>query len=255
MLLSADDVLGPKYLEKTRPYCEDYGIVSSGGFRTDETLVNMREYQYYFVQYLGIRELRPPRSFLHVLEGTCYLMSGTLWNREALVGLPVLPSEADLMPEWYYGIVLSQEMPMRFVWDPLFCYRLHSRNSAAVNVSGYLRGMRRLFGFLLERGLIRPEWCDVVRQREERVREETLQWEAELGSGSDGAGGRVGGEGGAKGLGKPGARTAIREAIKATVRLAMRETAGRAMQREMLEIVESVSGTRKGREPDGKAES
>lgn len=257
VLLSADDALHPRFVEKTEPYCRNYGIVAAGGFKADETLERVAEYEYHFVQYIGIRELHPPKAFLHNLGGTCYLMSGTVWRREDLLRLPVLPREADLMPEWYYGIVLSQDVPMRFLWEPLFLYRKHRKNASdASKVSAYLQGTRAMFRFLLEKELIREEWREMVLLREERAREDTLRAEAALGldvrEPATGLDRRESTEKGGKMRWRQAGRGRCREAVKQGAVGAMRWAFGERVRME----IQAAIGAAGGRElRSGMAES
>jgi hypothetical protein len=166
VLLAADDALAPAFIREVRPYLAAAGMVTTGRFDCTD---KMQVTGYLGGSYIGKKPLAAPAGFRHYLRGCTYSISGTVFQRDAVMNVPSLPEDASWVFDWYLGLMIGRTETVHRLWKPLHYYRYHEPYDLAHcnPPERWLAEATGMFDFLLRE----VPWSDEERFRvEEQAR-------------------------------------------------------------------------------------
>lgn len=128
--LSADDVLLENFVANMRAAITDGDptLVIGACVETDGKLGVIR------TRHTARRDAMPATAAFRYMAGANnYTMSFALMRRNVLLSAPALPTEMDVVTDWYWALSLARAGTLAFVTKPSGYYRVHGHNAGHGN--------------------------------------------------------------------------------------------------------------------------
>lgn len=157
---AADDALHPNFVRYVQSKLQGMGFVTTGRFDCDH---NMRPFCRQGLSFKN-KVLLPNESFPMMINGCGYSISGTAFNRKALLSAPHLPADAALAGDWYFALAINSRWPVLFIRKPLHYYRYHDKNTSHSQPTRWHASATEMMRFILKEGYF-DHWNKIIQKK------------------------------------------------------------------------------------------